>query len=187
MRGPEPAPALPRPPGLPRASCSSPSATWLFLWWSALSPPSWGLPFLRESPHPSSVGVGPVPRIGGLLEAGALGTCLCLGRFSCPACGLLRAADQVPAPLSSLTLPSLKESMEPSPLSLPGAGSTFFAPGGRGEGPPAPLALPLLPEPGLLLPLPARLPPGHPPAFLSGLRVRVPGWLPHGWGALAPC
>lgn len=71
MRGLEPAPALPGPLGLPRASCSSPPAAPVA---TLLGPP-----FSSENPHAPA-------QVWALLRSGAFWkeepwACLCQGRF----------------------------------------------------------------------------------------------------------
>ena len=202
MRGLEPAPALRGPPGSPRASCSSlPSATRLSSRASALSPPLWGLPLLRAPLTPTAAGVWALLlRLGrfwkqeppGLVvgatdshpqTSSALVKQPLLSVQSVNCSGLLCSA-----PRSSPALSSLKESMELLPHH-PWLGAGFSSPlcperrGCRTAHPPRPA---LLPGPALTLPLPAPLPPGHPPAVLSGLRVHLPGGRSRGWDTTAP-
>ena len=127
MRGPEPAPALPGPPGLPRASCSClPSATWLFLQWFCRVPTLLGPPFPQRIPTPQLMYSGSrSPRLGGwgyrFLPTAQL--TFLASRYSLSAvCEPLRAVEHV-LPFFPLTLPSSQKSMELAPSRpLPGPG-----------------------------------------------------------------
>lgn len=123
MRGLEPAPAPPGPPGLPRATGLARLAMSLphLSAFSAPPPPGSSLVALpcphrpgaslsSEKPHaPAAVAVGPSPQLGCLLEAGALGWAVgatdCYPSTSsplrtsaaafCPVCEPLRAVEHV--------------------------------------------------------------------------------------------
>lgn len=189
--------ALPGPPGSPHAACSS------FLLppgsspgGSALSSPSWGLPFLRESPQPSCSRCGPFPSdlvysrsrgpgLGGrgyrFLPIDWLTSVpqLLLSVQAVNCSGLLNTA-----PLSSLALlPSSEQSMELSPPHPPsGPGLPSPSPPQEPEGQACPPVAPsLLPRTRARIPscsVASRAPSAPPSSQGLSARVAVPRGVP---------